>query len=276
MRFFPLLALLAGCPVPEEDDEDKPDRGDETGHVGEDAYGGGRCGYTSAALAAEDEVPAIGGSASDAALVYSGARATTFAYLDGGETTLDHALTLDASTALLWTGERREDTGYWEDETDSETATAPGEETEDDPGTGVEDTAGEVGYEDTGADTGGGGEDVECPSFVTLEADWTFGTGDGAFDEAMRVTVRVESMTEATLDHALAYDDLGGDWVPEGEDPGEWDTFEVEFDATLDVGAEYGFVTMTASRTDGDFGVAMRGDVGGWPASDESEAETAP
>lgn len=299
------LAALAACPAAEpevgdsgESDTANPDdtaaqdtatRGDD----GDEDYVGG-CDYTSTALGAEDAVDLLGGLTPTAyAAAISGTRSSTFAWTYTGATTpLDHTLTLDASTALLWegawtSGGEGSDTGGFRPDDDTpdeerdvgDSGGASSEEEDggtDEPGdTDTDDTDTPV---DTGTwDTGGGGGGEDCPSYVTIAGDWTLATGDGFFDEAFRVTARA-SADAVHIAQDVDYAALGGSWAAEElEDPASWDEVTVSFAADVGVSEDAGEVTLFASRTipsdDGDYdlGEAMMGEVGRWGTESTEE-----
>lgn len=301
------LALLVACPAPEDFKEeetgvldDTGTRDDEEGDV--DWYGG--CDYTSTAIGAEDLVEAYGVTPTELAALLSGTRNTTFHWdMEGTDTTLDHTLTLDAGTALLWSGVWVEghDTGWYGSDTgrdsdvdddgggsaggdDGDEASGGGSADTDTGATTDPDTGGgrpDTGRDDTGRiDTGvvtdtGGGDWTECPDYVSMDAAWTFTTGDGALAETMSVTLRLVSAETARIDHEIAYADLAGSYVPSDFDPAEWDEVALEFSANVSATSDVGEVAIFASRTMGDMGEAMMGDIGRWPAdgsgTDEEE-----
>lgn len=309
---LPLL-LLAACPTPDADpkleettdtavaDTAGDDSGDDT-ELGypddpdeEDAdWGSGACEYTVTAVGADEVVDYLGGTPAEFAAYVSGTRSTTFHFdVDSIDTTLDHTLTVDASTARLWRGEWLEreddDTGTVDGESDSGGGSSGGGEAEAPPGdpdrdTGPTDTEYPtdtgVEFPDTGSwgDTGDGGP--RCPDYLTAEADWSFVTGEGSFDEAMRVTVRAHSPTLAEFDHAVDAGALAGTFVPPVEDPAAWDELRVEFAGGfvadgIDFGRVQVFGTRTWSTSDDtgdddspetDVAEAFMGDVARWPA----------
>lgn len=329
---FGLVALLLACQLPKEEEEgdsgidsgvaDSGEADDtallDTGRGGDEDEGDadydGRCEYTYTAIGADDLVEALGVTPTEFAAAVSGTRSSTFTWTwDGAETPLDHTVTVDATTALLWTGEwieggggggetgmepgRDETGGVGYDEEDEEGGGSSGSSggggtTSDTADTG--DTAGEDSPRDTGApddtvdtgwvdpdtgawDTGGGSDGERCADYITVQADWDFATGDGAFAESMRVTVTGHVADIGGIEHELDFASLEGTWAaPELEDPTAWDDVNIGFSAAIGVDVDSGSVSVFASRTiegggdtgdgepDVDMGEAMMGDVGRW------------
>ncbi len=320
---LPLLLLLAACPTPDADpkldeatdtaaaDTAGDDSGDdtelgypETDEEGEgDAdWGPGACEYTVTAVGADEVVDYLGGTPAEFAALVSGTRSTTFHFdVDSIDTTLDHTLTVDASTARLWRGEWLEregdDTPTEEEASDSGGGSSGGGSSGSDgsgaaeapPGdpdrdTGPTDTeyptdTGVV-FPDTGTWGDTGDDGPRCPDYLTAEADWTFVTGEGSFAEAMRVTVRAHSLPIARIDHTVDAAAIAGTFAPPVEDPAAWDELRVGFAAS--VGADdvdYGEVGVFGTRTwstsddtadddspETDVAEAFMGDVARWPA----------
>ncbi|MDP2305634.1 MAG: hypothetical protein Q8P18_06375, partial [Pseudomonadota bacterium] len=157
-----------------------------------------------------------------------------------------------------------------------------GEDTDKDSGESEDPTDTGVVYPDTGVwdeeDTGGGGP--SCPDYLTAEATWSFATGDGAFAEAMRVTVRAHSLPIARIDHSVDLAALAGTFVPPVEDPAGWDELRVQFAASIGDTVDFGEVSVFGSRvwsssddtgdgsTETDVAEAFMSGVARWPAPD--------
>lgn len=315
MRFLSLLLFAACLPPePKDEDSYDPFADDDTsarddeGTTDDDWWG--RCEYVAVPVAADETVDELGGTPNDLAAALSGTRSSTFHWDETGEDTpFDHTLTVDATTAQLWVGSWVEgdpgDTGGWEVDVDADTdADVDGEESGGGSSGGSEGSGGGSSGEDEGEeadpDTGGGGapdtgggrpdtgdtgrggwdtgEDVsdhDCPSYFSVEADWTLATGDGHLAEELRVEVHAESLSLGRIDHEVDYDELVGDWVPGDIVPAEWDEVRVSFAANVGVDADAGEMALFAERVypdedgDGDsMAEATMGDVGRWPAGE--------
>jgi hypothetical protein len=268
MKACILLALLTGCPTskPELDTGSPADPADtdtdtdadtDSETTGEDADDWGGCEYIGTPLGADEVVASLGGTPNEFSANVSGVRRALFHWdAEGTDTPLDHTLTLDVTTATLWVGtwiegDDGDDTGATladEDTTTDEDTTDPGTDTTTDttdPTTDTTDTT------DTTTDTDWG----ECPEYMSMEGDWSFTTGDGAFAEDLRVAVRAGSIEVGRIDHELDYAELAGTWVPYDVDPTEWDELRVSWAANIGLSSDVGEVALFGSRTwDGDTG----------------------
>jgi len=250
-----LIALLPGCYESVDPAGRSPDTDNKTG---EDAYWGGGCNYTAAALDPDAVVEPLGVSARQFTETVNGARNTTLQWADTGDATpFDHELTLDAATAQLWTG-------VWEEPSGGDTGAyaAKNQQTDDTGGT----STGDSGSADTGGTDTGVGADHDCAAYFTVIGTWSVATGDGQLAETLAVTARSESATLAHVTGSVDASALVGTYAWGGENPAEWDELRLEFTGDVSADGDGGLVSLFGSKTDGETAMAMRGDVAGWPS----------
>jgi hypothetical protein len=246
------LLTLACAPQDEEDGESGPRPTDEDTAGGYGAEGRG-CAYTSTAVGEREPADAVGGTPDEIAAAFAGSRVESLTWLEDEATTeLVHELVLDATSALWWEGELT-------DEEDGEEALARSEEEESESGGDIDSGGGGTGF-----DTGDKGSGERCPSYLTLSATWSFATADGAFDESLPASVRVDAMDAASASAELAWAELAGAWVPSDEALLDMDEFDVQFGAELGTSTSTGAIEYFASRVDGEVAMATMGDVASW------------
>lgn len=249
---FALLSLVLACGQLVQPGGPGPDTDNK---AGEDAYWGGGCKYTAAVLDPDVVVEELGVTARQFTDSVNGVRSTTLQWADTGDgTPFDHELSLDPTSARLWTG-------AWEEPGAGDTGAQPALESAD--------TAGGGGGDTGGGDTGGGdtgGADHDCPAYLTVTGAWSVATGDGQLAETFAVTARSETATLAHVTGSVDASALAGTYAWGGENPAEWDELSLEFTGDVSADGDGGAVTMMGTQTDGETAMAMRGDVAGWPS----------
>lgn len=101
---------------------------------------------------------------------------------------------------------------------------------------------------DTGEALSAEDTQAACPSTLELGLTWTFVTDDGAFDEVFEVTVEPEVASGVDLGTLVQLDAIEGSFVPEGMDPAEWDTVELQLFGSVGSAGTTGEVALHAER----------------------------